>query len=327
MTLLFILAAFIAQWANTVAHFAADSDSRIPMARFLTDAELAAMSTERGDAESQADVPPEPARRPGSAVASARFIDSARDGLNRLFAPPAERATPSLRPASPSGVAPALSPQTRNFLSLVVADARLSPAESAVRAADWRVADARLGDGGVLSFAYYEPIRYSDQIGDYFVGSPLSALGQTAQDGARQSFAVNYYSRPFDLGIDSRLDFDVTPRAGLTVGPDGSSAGAGALVRLGEFSAPRADAPRWYFFAGADAEALTLDPRAGFRLTESIRYEDRVIVGDIQAGVAMRLGGGDLSLAYVMTERVYESPSYGITERDDFAVLSYTRRW
>lgn len=106
-------------------------------------------------------------------------------------------------------------------------------------------------------------------------------------------------------GAGAGLDLDVEPRARLLTGGDVSGAGAGALVRLGQnFSEPRRrwQIPGWYVFAGADAQALTwkIDRRMGPE--DALRFEEKMMVGDAQAGVAFRVGLADIAFGFVHRE-------------------------
>lgn len=212
-------------------------------------------------------------------------------------------------------------------LNYRVADAGLSSAGAWLSARDWTHEDMRLGRAGRLTVAWHDPADPSLPLNTLEAGARLTAAALGADPrAARRSVAV-HYAIPAIRRRAGDLDFDITPRAGFSAGPDGSAAGAGALVRLGEFvSGPRVHgAPRWYFFAGAEAQAVSLDPR-GKGMSELLRYEDRTIVGDVQAGVAMSVGRYDLALAYVRSESAYTTPYYGIVDHEEFATISVTLR-
>jgi len=143
----------------------------------------------------------------------------------------------------------------------------------------------------------------------------------------QSSIAVNYITRFDSPGGTDGLDLTFEPRAGLSFGPDGSGAGAGAEVRIGRYLQNDAERPAWYFFAGAERHALLYDPGQGFDMQGAMTLEPYAVVGDAQAGVAMRLGDNDLSFAYVRRER---SARIGIDDydaADDFAAFSLSRRW
>jgi hypothetical protein len=83
-------------------------------------------------------------------------------------------------------------------------------------------------------------------------------------------------------------------------------------------------------FAGADAEAVTYSPTSVKRLTRgNLHYQDKVIVGDAQAGVGYRMGDADVSLGYFRREISSfgrEVDSNGVSFTEDAAALSFTWR-
>jgi len=177
-------------------------------------------------------------------------------------------------------------------------------------------------DGGRLTLSYYEnPANLS----------PLDALRATTPDrdpvsGGRSVLRLDY-ERPLIAGHSGEYDFTISPRAGFVRGPEIATASAGAIARIGQNLRQERDSePSWYIFAGADAEALTMDFRDGVSLSESLRLQDQIIVGDAQAGVAWRVAGADIALAYMRQERRYESASFGISRTDDYAALSFSLR-
>ncbi len=83
----------------------------------------------------------------------------------------------------------------------------------------------------------------------------------------------------------------------------------GALFRIGEnFTEKRPAAERsgWFFFAAADAQAVTWKLDRRVPLNEAMRLEEKQLVGDAQAGFAIRVAGGDLALGYVHREIKHE---------------------
>ncbi|MGD2132795.1 MAG: DUF2219 family protein [Maricaulaceae bacterium] len=99
----------------------------------------------------------------------------------------------------------------------------------------------------------------------------------------------------------------------------------GAVYRFGEsLSAPRADSEieGLYFFAGADAQAVTWRLTGGDRDAVDMRLEDYSMVGDAQAGVALRLGAGDLSFGVIHREIRYDEAK----AEETFGGLSFAIR-
>jgi hypothetical protein len=88
--------------------------------------------------------------------------------------------------------------------------------------------------------------------------------------------------------------------------------------------------PTWYFFAASEDEALTWRPgaRSGFGGSggPSFALQDRVEVGDMQAGITYERYGIQASLAYVEREFTVVSGVQSFTQDDSFAGLTITMR-
>ncbi|WP_199200508.1 lipid A-modifier LpxR family protein [Alkalicaulis satelles] len=136
------------------------------------------------------------------------------------------------------------------------------------------------------------------------------------------------YEGAFDSTGSDGLDFGLSPRAGVSFGDYGPAAQAGATVRLGRFIGEDAgqSRPAWWLFAGADRQALLYDPGAGFTRLGAFTVAPYALVGDAQAGVAMRMGGADLSLAYIRRETSYSLPAQSWDTQEGFAAFSLTLR-
>lgn len=105
-------------------------------------------------------------------------------------------------------------------------------------------------------------------------------------------------------------------------------------LRLGrgldvERSRPSAE-PTWYFFAASEDEALTWRPGArsdfGNSGGPSFGLQDRVEIGDMQAGITYERYGVQASLAYVEREFTVVSGAQSFTRDDSFAGLTITMR-
>lgn len=131
------------------------------------------------------------------------------------------------------------------------------------------------------------------------------------------------YAKAFTSRSQKGLDLSLTPRAALRFNDESSSAVVGAVVEIGEDLRKDSnfDNNTWYFFAGADAEALTYSPNSVGRLTSGqFHLQDRIIVGDAQAGLGYRIGDADVSLSYLRREATAEDFSF----KEDAAALSFT---
>lgn len=85
-----------------------------------------------------------------------------------------------------------------------------------------------------------------------------------------------------------------------------------------EYKQPNWDKSDWYLFAGSDGQAMTWAPRA----THDLQIQDRVVVGELQAGVSYQTGPLQASLAYLE----HEVSNTQRTDRQGFAGLSLTYR-
>lgn len=125
------------------------------------------------------------------------------------------------------------------------------------------------------------------------------------------------------------FDVGVVPRLAYSEEGELRRRSFGGEVRIGQnFDKRGLAAPdSWYIFAGADGEALTYEPgQYGLEFTaDSVALRDQVTVGDMQAGVSVKRGPGQLSLSYIRREVSYnERGVIGITENEDFAGVSFT---
>lgn len=142
------------------------------------------------------------------------------------------------------------------------------------------------------------------------------------------------YSKSLTTSLmDKGIDIELTPRASVRYNDGTSSALVGALVRIGDDLKDGEEfrSNTWYVFAGADAEAVTYSQndmdRANIR---DFNLQERVIVGDAQAGVGYRLSEStDISLGYFRREVTTfgnESDLQTNSYSEDAAALSFTWR-
>ena len=140
------------------------------------------------------------------------------------------------------------------------------------------------------------------------------------------------YKKSFTKNSVGGLDISLSPKASMRFNDEGSSAVVGALVKIGEDlrEEPDLKANTWYMFAGADAEAVTYSPNSVGRLTHGdLHLQDKIIVGDSQAGVGYKIGDADVSVGYFRREVKSfgrEINSGGISYTEDAAALSFTWR-
>jgi hypothetical protein len=145
--------------------------------------------------------------------------------------------------------------------------------------------------------------------------------------GAEVSFSASAEST--GLG----LDLSFTPRAQIERNRSGNNvARTGAEVRVGPNLVDRdlrgtgASAPSWYFFVGADNEALVWNV-ADRSAMDGASLRDQATVGDLQVGIAWTTGlGAQMSFGLVERELRYNDigGSQDIDMKERFAAFSYT---
>ena len=146
------------------------------------------------------------------------------------------------------------------------------------------------------------------------------------------------FSAEFQLDAPSEVtglafDVGVVPRLAYSEQGELKSRSFGGEVRIGQNFDKRGsdDGPNsWYIFAGADGEALTYEPgETGLSQFDAnkMTLRDQVTVGDMQAGISVQRGPGQISLSYIRREVSYhERGLQGVTENEDFAGVSFTLR-
>jgi hypothetical protein len=152
-----------------------------------------------------------------------------------------------------------------------------------------------------------------------------------AQRGDLLSAEVSFNASAEQTGLG--LDVAFAPRAQIERNRAGNNvARTGAEVRLGQNLADRdlrgrgAKAPSWYFFVGADNEALVwnLADRAAM---DGATLRDQATVGDLQAGVAWTTGkGAQMSFGLVERKLTFTdiAGDHDVDTREQFAAFSYT---
>jgi Uncharacterized protein conserved in bacteria (DUF2219) len=129
------------------------------------------------------------------------------------------------------------------------------------------------------------------------------------------------------------LDLSIVPRAQIQQNRAGNNiARAGAEVRVGPNLADRdlrkhnALAPSWYFFVGADNEALVWN-LADKAAMDGATLRDQATVGDLQAGIAWSTGkGAQMSFGLVERKLTFTdlAGDHDVDRRERFAAFSFT---
>jgi len=142
-----------------------------------------------------------------------------------------------------------------------------------------------------------------------------------------RSVALSYEGRFDTRGSDGELDMGLRPHAGISFGDEGSATEVGATVRVGQYLGAEHEANGgWWFFAGADRQALIYQPGDERTLRQTFTLQPYAMVGDQQAGMALRVSGVDVSLAYVRRETSWSMPNQSWDTSEDFAAFSLTWR-
>lgn len=136
-------------------------------------------------------------------------------------------------------------------------------------------------------------------------------------------FALSAPSAQTGLGFD----VGIAPRLEITRDGQFASRRFGGEVRIGQNFDKRGQSPdsSWYLFAGADGEALVWEPdQVNSVSVGSMALHDQVTVGDIQAGVSIQRGMGQLSFSYIRREVEYRERTLSARENENFAGVSFT---
>lgn len=157
----------------------------------------------------------------------------------------------------------------------------------------------------------------NDTVAAYEASLPYSLQKREAQKLSAE-FSLSYEAT-------DTLDISLTPRAGIMRDGFKSSTSAGAELRLGEGLMRKGPAPKWYLFVGADGEALAWDAAGEGFSYAALALEDRITMGDIQAGLAFKLGEGQFSLGYLHREVSHfnERTRETISEDENYAALTF----
>lgn len=147
--------------------------------------------------------------------------------------------------------------------------------------------------------------------------------------------------RRYELAVVARAGngFDVAfaQRGGLGFNDNGDieRQSRGSELRLGRSLGMREDnreptaEGRWYFFAASEDEALTWRPGVRNEFggsSSSFALQERVEIGDMQAGITYESNGWQASLAYVEREFSVNTGVQSFTEEENFAGFTLTMR-
>lgn len=190
------------------------------------------------------------------------------------------------------------------------------------------VAEVDLGDAGRLQVAILDDDTRDIALDLYQPYNSERSPLVMPEHSYSPVVAVNYENSIDAPGDATHLDVSVTQRAALSVGEDGTAAGAGAELRIGRhLGSTLENQPRWYMFAGADRRALLYNPAEGADLEDAMALTRREVVGDAQAGVAVRVGEVDIALAYVMRDYRHVAGTDSFREDEEFGAITVNWTW
>ena len=182
-------------------------------------------------------------------------------------------------------------------------------------------------DAGVLrlDIAASEPARFSN-------------FEPTSTRAPREADRYRGYEVSLTARAAAGMDVALAQSGGVSFNADGdvSRQSRSAELRLGRGlrNMARADGPspvaRWYFFAASEDEALIWSPgprtNAFGGAGPAFALQDRVEIGDIQAGVTYEIHGLQASLAYVEREVSVRAGSHSVSQDERFAGFTLTMR-
>ena len=162
--------------------------------------------------------------------------------------------------------------------------------------------------------------------------SGLSA-GQLTSSGDRP---INHYEVSLVAHGAANVDVSFAHRSGFGVNRDGdiTRESRGSEIRVGRGLLPmqRNGAPqqsRWYLFAGSEDQAVIWQPGARSEFGgagQTFALQDRVEIGDRQAGITYETHGIQASLAYVERKVRFHTAGQRVSEDENFTGITLTMR-
>lgn len=157
----------------------------------------------------------------------------------------------------------------------------------------------------------------------------LSAYAPAAEGETSRSIELELEADRFSSGLP--VDVSIAQRASFGADAEGdiNRTGRGSELRIGRSlgdptTGMSGDNSRIYVFAASDDEAVTWTP--GTVMRGYSYQEDRVEVGDIQAGVTYERGPMQASLAYVEREVSHHYGQHSVSADENFAGVTLTMR-
>lgn len=158
------------------------------------------------------------------------------------------------------------------------------------------------------------------------LGAQRLSFGTLGQERYDAQFSFSAPRESTGLGFD----IGVVPSLGYAEEGDFQTRRIGAEFRLGQDIDQRgsdAGLPSWYFFAGADGEAVIFNngtASGGIGFVNGLQLRDQVTVGDIQAGLNIRRYGTNFAINYIRREVEYEINGDSLQRDEDFGGITLT---
>ena len=144
-------------------------------------------------------------------------------------------------------------------------------------------------------------------------------------DAERTALEHAGYEATQELAIQRQIQRD---QAGNDVSRTGAEVRLGTNLLDRDQRGTNAPAPSWYFFVGADNEALVWNV-ADKKAMDGVALRDQATVGDLQAGVAWSVpSGGQMSFGIVERKLEFNdiAGDKDVKRTDHFAAFSFTLR-
>lgn len=162
-------------------------------------------------------------------------------------------------------------------------------------------------------------------------GARFADLGTPFRSGASNDDRSRRYEVSLTARAAAGMDVSIAHRGVLGFNDGDMSRSHGSELRLGRALHNRrsSSTPSWYLFAASEDQALVWQPgqRNDFGgAAPAFALQDRVDVGDRQAGLTYEVHGIQASLAYVERRIRYRSGSQRFGADENFAGLTITMR-
>ncbi len=167
-------------------------------------------------------------------------------------------------------------------------------------------------------------------------GGEANRFRAPAIDARAETSRDTRYEVAFVARAGAGFDVSVRQRGGVGYAPSGDieRESRASELRLGRGLGMRDDAPsdqpNWYFFAASEDEALIWRPgqqRNAFGgSSPGFALQDRVEIGDLQAGITYEFRGIQASLAYVEREINVRTGAQNFSQDERFAGFTLTMR-